>query len=323
MPKLKYVLYYLDRKLELDRTKIYLIGRGTESDVRLPGLTVSRRHARLAWESGHFVIADAPSTNGLFVNGRRLAKRALFDGDQVAIGTCYLVFREFDPRRNDEADFDREMSDTLCIEHQVADLLQAVGDGRIRTQLFSLKRTIDRVRLKLDRLANRDRLTKLYNRRFFDEELGRELERARRYRHPLSLLMIDLDRFKAVNDEYGHRKGDQVLAAVAAVILANTRRNDLAARWGGEEIAVVIPQLAAENAVAAAEKLRALVEREAPRRTGLPVTVSVGVALFDPKDTAADLIGRADKALYKAKRRGRNRVIVHLPKKRKKGDGNA
>jgi two-component system cell cycle response regulator len=320
MAKLKYSLYYLDRKLELDRDKTYSLGRGAENDICLPGLTVSRKHARLFWEAGHFVIEDAKSTNGIFINGRRLPKRALFDGDQVAIGTCYLVFREIDPRHAGATDFDRELSDTLCIEHQMADLLQAIGDNKVRTQLFALKRTVDRARAKLDNLANRDRLTRLYNRRFFDTELDRELERARRYKHNLSLLILDLDHFKAVNDEYGHRKGDQVLTAIAAIISANTRRSDLAARYGGEEIAIVIPQMKPGSAVAAAEKLRALIEREAPRRTGLAITVSVGVAMFETADTAGDLIGRADEALYKAKKRGRNRVIVHLPK-RKKGDG--
>jgi PleD family two-component response regulator len=147
-------------------------------------------------------------------------------------GACYLVFREIDPRHAGATDFDRELSDTLCIEHQMADLLQAIGDNKVRTQLFALKRTVDRARAKLDNLANRDRLTRLYNRRFFDTELDRELERARRYKHNLSLLILDLDHFKAVNDEYGHRKGDQVLTAIAAIISANTRRSDLAARRG-------------------------------------------------------------------------------------------
>ncbi len=321
MPKMKYSLYYLDRKLELDRMKTYSLGRSADNDVCLPGLTVSRRHAVISWQSGHFTIDDAKSTNGFLVNGRRFKKHALFDGDQITIGTCYLVYREFGSRKDVEADFDRELSDTLCIEHQMAELLQAIGDSKIRTRLFALKRAVDKARLRLDRLANRDRLTRLYNRRFFDEELDREVERARRYRHPLSFLMLDLDHFKKVNDEYGHRKGDQVLAAVAAIILSNTRRNDMAVRYGGEEIAVVIPQLDSEHAVTAAEKLRALIERDAPRRTGLPVTASIGVSLFHPSDTAADLVGRADEALYKAKKRGRNRVVVNMRKRGKTDAG--
>jgi diguanylate cyclase (GGDEF)-like protein len=317
MEKLSYCFYYLDRKKALKPGETYSLGREPGNNIRLPGLTVSRRHARLVWEDGHFIIEDCRSTNGMYVNGRRCGRQVLFDGDQVAIGTCYLVYREFDSRDADQIDLERELSDTLCIEHQMADLLQAIGDRKIRATLFALKSSIDRARLRLDRLANRDRLTRLSNRRCFDGELEREIERARRYKTSLSLFMIDLDNFKDVNDQYGHRKGDQVLAAVAAIIMENTRRNDLAARFGGEEIAVVIPQMKPAAAVAAAEKLRALIERDAPRRTGLPLTASVGVALFRPGDSAADLVAKADKALYKAKARGRNRVIVFLPKKGK------
>ncbi len=317
MARLKYALYYLDRKLELERGKSYTVGRSPANDVVLPGLTVSRRHAAVSWRSEGFVVEDTHSANGLLVNGRRLKTAALADGDQIAIGTCYLVFREFAGRNGKEADFDRALSDTLCIEHQMAELLQAIGDSKIRTRLFALKRSVDRARLRLDFLANRDRLTRLYNRRYFDEELDRELERARRYRHPLSLFMLDLDRFKDVNDEYGHRKGDQVLAAVAAIVRAKTRRNDMAVRYGGEEIAVVIPQLDREHAAAAAEKLRALIEREAPLRTGLPVTASIGVAFFHPSDTAGELVGRADEAMYMAKKRGRNRVVLNVRRKKK------
>ncbi len=313
MPELSYRLYYLNRCKTLSPGDSLTLGREAGNDVRLPGLTVSRNHARLFWEDGHFVIEDAHSTNGLHVNGVRRDRHVLYDGDHIAIGTFYMVFREFDPEDAAEIEMERRISDTLCIEHEMADLLQSISDARIRTKLFSLKVKVDKAREKLDRLANRDRLTRLYNRRYFDEEMEKEVERAGRYGHGLSLLLLDIDHFKRVNDVHGHRRGDKVLAGTAAIIMGHTRRNDLAARYGGEEIAIVIPQLAAKQAVAAAEKIRGLIERETPARTGLPITVSIGVALYGAGDTPASLVAKADKALYKAKELGRNRVIVYTP----------
>jgi diguanylate cyclase (GGDEF)-like protein len=311
MPELKYCLYYLDRKKTLRPGDSLTLGREAGSEILLPEETVSRKHARVYWEDGHFVIEDTRSLNGLRVNGARCDRHVLYDGDHIVIGSFALVFREFNPEDDAEIEMERQISDTLCIEQQMAELLKSISDSRIRSKLFSLKHSVDRAREKLDLLANRDRLTQLYARRYFDVELEKEIERASRYGHGLSLLIIDIDHFKVVNDTYGHRRGDKVLAGIAAIIMAHTRRNDLAARYGGEEIAVVIPQLSTRQAVAAAEKIRGLIERETPARTGLPVTISIGIALFAAGDTSATLVGKADKALYKAKELGRNRVIVY------------
>ena len=313
MPELKYCLYYLDCKKALCPGDFLNIGREAGSDILLPEETVSRKHARLYWEEGHFVIEDTRSRNGLRVNGARCDRRVLYDGDHIVIGSFSLVFREYDPEDDAEIEMERRVSDTLCIEHQMAELLKSIPDSRIRSQLFSLKHSVDQAREKRDLLANRDRLTQLYTRRYFDVEMEKEIERASRYGQGLSLLMIDIDHFKAVNDTYGHRRGDKVLAGIAALITAHTRRNDLAARYGGEEIAVVIPQLSTHQAVAAAEKIRGLIERETPGRAGLPITVSIGVSLFAKRDTPAELVGKADMALYRAIELGRNRVIVYAP----------
>ncbi len=313
MSELSYRLYYLDRKKTLSPGDSLTLGRETGNDIHLPEEIVSRKHARLFWEDGHFVIEDTHSLNGLRVNGARCDRHVLYDGDHIVIGSFSLVFREYNPEDDAEIEMERQISDTLCIEHQMAELLKSISDTPTRSKLFSLKHSVDRAREKLDLLANRDRLTQLYTRRYFDVEMEKETERASRYGHGLSLLIIDIDHFKAVNDTHGHRRGDKVLAGIAAIIMAHTRRNDMAARYGGEEIAVVIPQLSTKQAVAAAEKIRGLIERETPGRTGLPITVSIGVALFAAGDTPAALVGKADKALYKAKELGRNRVIVFAP----------
>ncbi|HEQ71405.1 MAG TPA: GGDEF domain-containing protein [Spirochaetia bacterium] len=311
MTELTCVLYFLDKKLTLLPGKDYTIGRYGGNDVCLPGPTTSREHARIVWREGRFEIEDAGSTNGVIVNGRRCAARPLADGDHILIGTSYLVFREIDPAAPADVALENELSDTLIIERQMADLLKEAGDKKVRAELLALKQNLNRTRRKLDLLANRDRLTGLANRRSFDAELTRELERVRRYGHPLSLFMIDIDHFKAVNDTYGHRQGDKALEAVAALININTRRNDLTARYGGEEFAVVMPELKAENVIVVAEKIRGLIEGGSKKRAGIPLTVSIGISFYRDKESASRFIEKADKALYEAKRRGRNRVVLY------------
>jgi diguanylate cyclase (GGDEF)-like protein len=165
----------------------------------------------------------------------------------------------------------------------------------------------------VERQAITDDLTGLANMRAFNSILDRELERSRRFDSPLGLVMLDIDDFKRVNDTYGHQQGDEVLAQVAGVLRALSRDLDAPARYGGEELAVVLPQTDVEGAALLAERMREAVEALQVRRVGggasLRVTASFGVASVP--DTAADrgsLIAAADAALYRAKRSGKNRV---------------
>ena len=164
----------------------------------------------------------------------------------------------------------------------------------------------------LEELAIRDGLTGLANRREFDRRLKEELERSRRYSHPFSLLMLDLDHFKGVNDSYGHPAGDEVLRALAARIREQVRPVDQVARYGGEEFAVIQPETGGAGALALAERLRAAIAAvpfalDAGR--SIDLTASIGVACF-PRDseTEHDLVAAADHALYGAKQSGRNRA---------------
>lgn len=165
---------------------------------------------------------------------------------------------------------------------------------------------------KLRQMATIDELTGTYNRRHFESELQRRLSEARRYKHPFSLLLADVDNFKAINDSQGHQQGDAVLKAVAHTLKSRLRTTDILARYGGDEFAVIL--LGAERAVAmrVAEELRDVVEQEwadARMSAQLAPTLSIGVAVFpadgDDKNT---LVARADERLYVAKRAGRNRV---------------
>ena len=162
------------------------------------------------------------------------------------------------------------------------------------------------------RLTTVDGLTQIFNRRYFVETLERELGRAQRYHRELSLIMFDIDRFKAVNDGYGHLAGDYVLKQLASVVKTRIRREDVLARYGGEEFAIILPEIDQANAVQFAEKVRHLVERAEFRfeDTAIPVTVSVGVVASS--NGIADVeafIKIADDNLYAAKQAGRNRVI--------------
>ncbi|MGZ5434318.1 MAG: GGDEF domain-containing response regulator [Thermoanaerobaculia bacterium] len=163
---------------------------------------------------------------------------------------------------------------------------------------------------KLLELSLTDSLTSLHNRRAFDERLGEAFEHARRYGRPLSLAIVDVDHFKAINDVLGHGAGDAVLRGVANTIGARTRQTDFAARVGGEEFAILLPETALFEALQFGEKLRATIAAEPV--VGQPVTVSIGIASFphSPVPGTAELFRAADQALYRAKENGRNRVEI-------------
>jgi diguanylate cyclase (GGDEF)-like protein len=166
--------------------------------------------------------------------------------------------------------------------------------------------------------ALRDGLTAAYNNRYFAERLDKELAFAQRHKAALSLIMLDVDHFKSVNDTFGHPAGDAVLISLAKLALDTLRKEDVFARYGGEEFAVICRGVDVKSATIVAERLRELVEarRFAHEGREVRVTVSVGVAGYPetPVDTPAALIAAADDALYEAKLGGRNRVVVKQAK---------
>lgn len=160
--------------------------------------------------------------------------------------------------------------------------------------------------------ANRDFLTGAWSRRAFFDIAGRELLRARRFNKSLSLLVLDVDHFKKLNDTYGHAVGDQALAAIAQHAAKEVRAMDYLARIGGEEFVVLLPEAGAAAALVVAERLRQSLNEELRiRKLGAtPISVSIGVAVANNHESVSELIDRADQALYKAKAAGRNRVSL-------------
>jgi diguanylate cyclase (GGDEF)-like protein len=164
------------------------------------------------------------------------------------------------------------------------------------------------------RLAYTDALTSLANYRSFHTRLQQEIERADRYHRPLSLIMLDIDYFKAYNDTYGHPRGDAILAQVAMLLKQTSRSSDIVARYGGEEFALILPETDQPSAAALGDRLRAEIEQfQFAGEEHLPskiLTISVGIATYSHYADKAALIAAADAELYRAKREGRNRVCA-------------
>lgn len=163
--------------------------------------------------------------------------------------------------------------------------------------------------LEMERLATTDRLTQTFNRLKFEEIIRKEIEMARRYGHLLSLIILDIDRFKEVNDTYGHIAGDNVLKAVAGIAKENIRETDSLVRWGGEEFIIIAPGTSLEGAAELAERIRKSVE-DFDFGQFKTVRISLGVTQFREQDTENTFLRRADDAMYTAKNKGRNRVEV-------------
>jgi diguanylate cyclase (GGDEF)-like protein len=184
-----------------------------------------------------------------------------------------------------------------------------VALDKARTELDERNELLRAQAATLEELATTDVLTGTFNRRKFNELILAEIERVRRYGHPLSLLVVDIDHFKRINDTHGHEAGDEVLIVLAGLIRAGIRATDSLARWGGEEFVVLSPEVSVEEAAGLAERLRSAAGTYKYSFVG-SVTASIGVAQHRVGETPDELFARADEALYRAKEGGRDRVEV-------------
>jgi two-component system cell cycle response regulator len=204
-------------------------------------------------------------------------------------------------------------ADTIVKPFHPAELIARV---ETHLRLRKLRAELQEKNAILEKLSTTDSLTGLRNRRWVADVLTLEVLRATRYGTPLSIVMADLDHFKRINDEHGHLAGDAVLVHVAQILGKLLRTTDVAGRYGGEELIVLLPQTEIDGAASLAERIRAGVESspcESGEGTRLPVTVSIGVAQLERGQDARRLVARADAALYEAKGAGRNRVECAAP----------
>lgn len=225
-----------------------------------------------------------------------------------------MLTAEGDANRKVEV-FDQGASDYVTKPFNDRELLARV---RVHYRLKILQDELRDANKRLEALADTDGLTGLFNRRYFDGLLLRELQRTTRYKTPLGVVLLDLDHFKSVNDTFGHLMGDEVLRNVAQIVNSSVRVTDSAARYGGEEMAVVFTQTSPAGVSEVTERLRARIAEFnhvlAERR--VQCTASFGISVCDGRGvvpSATELVERADRALYRAKDTGRNRVVIWTP----------
>lgn len=249
------------------------IGRGESCGLVLSDSSVSRHHATVRCDDeGEVTITDLGSTNGTAVNDDQVRGRAMLrPGDHLEIGAVSLRL------------------DLLGLD-----------------ELAHLGRVLERLQS-----ANRDPLTGLNTRAFLDDELSEMVERCAEAGVPMCCIFADLDRFKHVNDTFGHGVGDEVLSGVARLFMVGVRDTDPVVRYGGEELVIFLPGSDEDGALEVAERLRRTVAGHDWARTsgGLRVTASFGVAQMLEGETVEAWLGRADRAMYTGKRGGRNRVV--------------
>jgi two-component system cell cycle response regulator len=224
--------------------------------------------------------------------------------------TRYIIMLTGEDEQEDKVEgLELGADDYVTKPFQYPELLARIRAGK---RIVDLQKELLETNKRLELLSITDGLTKLNNHRYFQDELSRAFEESQRYQRPLSLAMIDIDFFKKINDTHGHAVGDDVLKCAAKLFRSSVRSTDLVARYGGEEFAVMMPETELTDGIAFAEKIRQLIA-DSPMATQIgPVsaTVSIGVASVPQSriNTSKELIVAADKALYRAKRNGRNQV---------------
>ena len=263
---------HLGRSFPIDKEEI-MIGRVDNCDLLVEDELVSRHHCKILLTPDGAQLVDLASTNGTLLNGRKIDKVFLKEGDQIQVGSV-TIFK------------------------------------------YHLKEEVENKFLgELYRAATKDFLTGTYNKKYFLDRIQSEFFFTKRHGGHLSVLVVDIDHFKKVNDTYGHLAGDIALQKVSHHLLSHTRKDDMVARFGGEEFMIMMRGCDAEQARVLAENLRLGIAQMQVQATGhtFSITISVGIAtLSDANKTEftlfESLLEKADSLLYKAKTSGRNRV---------------
>jgi two-component system, cell cycle response regulator len=265
---------------------------------------------REALESGKPVLVEDVKTSPLYAEARQMW---LAEGTEVTTRSVIAVPFALAPNQAGVFFLRRSLHEPPLTQEDVDFAVTVIRAAVTAVQRAKLLETTIADNRRLEMLALTDPLTKLLNRRALTDRLSAEMERVRRYDSVVSILLIDLDHFKQINDTFGHLAGDDVLIEAAALLQRGVRAVDVVSRYGGEEFVVVLPETGPAGASAFAERLRELIESHSftpTRGAPIRVTTSIGVASFPGYgvDAVDDLFAAADQALYRAKTEGRNRV---------------
>lgn len=261
----------------------------------------------------------------LFFNNSHKKKMKQFWGADIELGKSVLSYiSDADYREAAKSHYERVLTDWSGVS--LDELVDSDGQVRyfdnygnpiydknkkiVGLVLYTMEVT-QRVKAvkELEKLSVTDNLTGLYNRARIDSFLIQEISRRDRYKHPCCLLLIDIDFFKKINDNFGHLAGDDILVQFSKLLQENIRETDACGRWGGEEFLIILPETGIGESVQIAEKIRGLVESFTFAHD-IRCTCSIGVAEHKEKENLESLLQRTDNAMYKAKRLGRNRVVV-------------
>lgn len=300
------------KRMPLTRGRI-VIGRGDDVDFVLSSGEVSRHHAAVEYDGRQFLLVDLNSTNGTYVNGRRIKKRVITAGTRINIGDCTLVIDDGKGGFSYPGDTVERRSghDTIILQSKFAALREKLNSKALHDEFETIEHAVKKSRQRLSDAAHVDPLTGLFNRRYFEEWAQQTLAQAEHRGEKFALLFIDIDRFKNINDAHGHEKGDVVLASIARLIQLSCRKTDIVARYGGEEIVVVLCDSASKDALRVANAINHMIREQSPTVVGIPVTVSIGIATYPVHGTdLKEILASADKALYRAKQAGRDTVCT-------------
>ncbi|MBD3287784.1 diguanylate cyclase [candidate division KSB1 bacterium] len=313
-PERKYFLIFNGKLIGLDKRKKYLIGRALDCDVQIIDSKVSRNHACIRWcpQTQSFIFEDLNSRNGSIINGFPATIGYLQNMDIIDLVGNKITFEE---RLHHTADKTKvpvhKNHAEMMLEQKFSKILRSVDDRNLKDSLREYHELIVASQNELSMLAYHDQTTGLFNRSYFNMSVDREIKLAQRNKQKVSLIMIDIDHFKKFNDTYGHQKGDEVLEGVAGFIRSAIRTTDIACRYGGEEMTVVLPNTEITKAVKVAEKIRKKVASLSKEQFGIKVTISLGVAeVTKMTKSTVQLIKAADRALYQAKKNGRNNTCA-------------
>jgi diguanylate cyclase (GGDEF)-like protein len=287
------MLYNLDRELE------FRTGRDAEGKTLTPD----------QFQVSHTVIQKAVEQQDLFyfVSPSEISSKSVVNL-QIGSGFCVPLFSYR------SIDASRKMIGILYVDSKRITRFGKEEEGFVKALAAHAGQALENATLY--ELATLDELTRVYQRRYFEAMADVEWKRVLRHSRPVSILMIDLDHFKSVNDNYGHDRGDLVLRKVSQILVAACREEDIVARLGGEEFVILLPETELEGTRMVVQRIHDGIHK-LDCLSGRAVTVSIGVASYptSPARNIVELIKFADQALYHAKKAGRNRTVYHFPKK--------